>query len=266
MANAFLVLGPSGGGKSTAAMTLDPKKTVVICPENKPLPFPGSLKNYQAVYKGGVLDLDKSNFMPIDKVIQYNPNKRESEPGINEALVYISDNRPEIKVALIDTFTYGMVESVMREINVENYKKFNVFAQEFYDLVKNVPNFRDDLMIIITSHIKVDIDSSGTRHESFKIPSGKLTETLIVPEGLFSVVLYANSRQLENGETVWYFDTKTNGHNTCKSPMGMFPARFIPNDYRFVLNCYYSYFYGKDQPQLPESFPIKPEKSISNIE
>jgi hypothetical protein len=79
---------------------------------------------------------------------------------------------------------------------------------------------------------------------------------------MFTVVLFAESVMVD-GRPVHYFATVNNGLNTCKAPDQMFPAEKIPNDYRFVMDCYYAYYLGKDQPQLPESFKLinKPSKS-----
>ena len=263
MAEFILVNGASGSGKSHAALSLNPEKSIVICPENKILPFGGAMAKYKTIIdQNGNVDLAKSNFYPINKVNQPNNNKRASDPGIYEALQFIDEERPEIKVALIDTFTYAMVESVMREINVDNYKKFNVFAQEFYELVKLIPRLRKDLFVIMTSHIEEDQDFSGVRRTSFKIPAGKLTKQTIVPEGLFTVVLFAESTMID-GKPVHFFSTVNSGTNTCKAPDGMFPAARIPNDYRFVMDCYYAFYLGKEQPKLPATFQLNQQNTNS---
>lgn len=252
MAEFILVNGGSGTGKSVAAFSLNPDKTVIICPENKPLPFAGAKMKYKTIYdKNGYVDLEKSNYMPLNRVTV--PN---GSGGVYEALEFIDENRPEIKVVLIDTFTYAMVESVMRKIDVDNYKKFNEFAQEFYDLVKMIPKLRNDLFVIMTSHIDEDLDFSGVRRTGFKTPAGKLTKQMLVPEGLFTVVLFAEVIN-KDGQAVHCFSTKNSGTNTCKSPDGMFPGMYIPNDYRFVMDCYYAYYFGKEQPKLPEDWPLK---------
>ncbi|MFA6917016.1 MAG: AAA family ATPase [Parachlamydiales bacterium] len=262
MAEFILVNGQSGSGKSTAANTLNPEKTVIICPENKILPFAGAKVKYKTIIdKDGNIDMKKSNFLPINKVMQPNPGKRATDPGVFETLEYIDEQRPEIKVVLIDTFTYAMVESVMRDINVDNYKKFNVFAQEFYDLVKMIPKLRNDLFVIMTAHVDEETDFSGVRRTGFKVPAGKLTKQMLVPEGLFTVVLFSESTVLD-GKPIFYFSTVNSGFNTCKSPAGMFPGNFIPNNYRFVMDCYYAYYYDKEQPKLPENWPLKQNNNI----
>lgn len=257
MAEAFLVMGKSGSGKSTAAETLNPEKTIVICPEDKTLPFPGALIKYKTFRTAnGSIDLAKSNFIPIKRIVQYNKQAVPIDPGIIDVLGYISTSRPEVQVVLIDTFTYAMADSVMREIHVDNYKKFNVFAEEFYNLANYVKTLRKNLTVIITSHLKDETDSSGVRKESFKVPAGKLTENLIVPEGLFTMVLYAGST-IVDGKPVHFFETKCNGNNTCKTPRGMFSSWYIPNDYKYVLQTYYSYYAGTEPPAMPTDFPLK---------
>lgn len=272
MAEFILVNGPSGSGKSTAASTLNPEKTAIICPENKMLPFKGAKLKYNTIVGAdGDIDFSKSNFLPINKVIQplakfkarvdlgggkLGTFKTGSDPGVYETLEYIDECRPDIKVVLIDTFTYAMVESVMRDINIENYKKFNVFAEEFYMLVKMIPKLRNDLFVIMTAHVDEETDFSGVRRTGFKVPAGKLTKQMLVPEGLFTVVLFSESI-LHEGKPIYYFSTVTNGYNTCKAPVGMFPTDKIPNDYRFVMDCYYAYYFDKPTPQIPANWPFK---------
>lgn len=250
MAESILIIGPSGSGKSAAIETLSPDKTIVICPEDKVLPFSGAMQKYRTG------SWDKSNFFPVKRIVQYDKSKVQSDPGIMDMLQYISISRPEILVVIIDTFTYAMVDSVMRDIHTDNYKKFNVFAEEIYNMINFIKKLRKNLTVIITAHVDEETDNTGTRRTSFKIPAGKLTKNNIVPEGMFTVVLYSGSSIID-GKPVHFFETKTNGFNTCKSPAGMFPQHYIPNDYKFVLQSYYAFFTGKEGPKIPDEFPIK---------
>ena len=55
MADRILVIGPTGKGKTHSLQYLDPKTTVIFCPEDKPLSFPGSKKNYKTARNNTVL-------------------------------------------------------------------------------------------------------------------------------------------------------------------------------------------------------------------
>lgn len=61
MANAIIILGKSGTGKSTSIKTLDPKETVVLNVLGKRLPFKGS----QSVY-----NTENKNLFRVDDYIQ----------------------------------------------------------------------------------------------------------------------------------------------------------------------------------------------------
>lgn len=51
MANAILIMGKSGSGKSSSIRTLEPKKTVIINVLKKRLPFKGSSQLYNTENK-----------------------------------------------------------------------------------------------------------------------------------------------------------------------------------------------------------------------
>lgn len=81
-------------------------------------------------------------------------------------------------------------------------------------------------------------DLSNTRYSlillgNFEVVMKMVDEKLTV-EGLFSIVLYAKAKKDEDGEMKYVFETKTDGANTCKSPMGMFEETEIPNDLHLV--------------------------------
>ena len=78
MANAVIVLGKSGTGKSTSIKTLDPKETVVINVLGKRLPFKGSNTLYNSENKNSFQVDDyqgiQSMLESIDKHASYVKN------------------------------------------------------------------------------------------------------------------------------------------------------------------------------------------------
>lgn len=71
----------------------------------------------------------------------------------------------------------------------------------------------------------------------------KLLDEKIVIEGLFSIVLLAQSSRTEIG-TEYNFITQTDGKSTIKSPMGMFDLK-IPNDLQIVSDLINQYEQGE---------------------
>lgn len=247
MAEKVLVIGPSGLGKSYAIKFLNPEETVVICPENKSLPFQGSRKLYKTVMRkeennnGKILpSILKSNFIPCAKMANYSSEgwkAKLDDPGILEILYTINAKRPEIKNVIIDTMTYALLESVMDQMHNDDWKKYKVFAAEFKDVMNAINEMRDNLMVIVTSHH--DTNTKGESYESnFKQPGGKFVKDTIVPEGLFTVVLF--SVKTDQGE--YRFATQSDGKNTAKSPEGMFESTLIENNYQLVRDSIFKYY------------------------
>ena len=248
MANKILVLGPSGTGKSFAISFLDPKETWVICADKKPLPFRGSKKLYKSEYlEDGKVDIVKSNFGVTN-------NMKKIRVIINK----VANEAPHIKTIIVDTVTHGMIASVMRELNNESWNKWKDFANEFYWMSDDIDTYRDDLVVIFNSHVE-ETDAPNGSKKTFKVPGGKLTKEVIDPESLFTVVLGSECSGDEENPT-WFFVTQNNGHNTCKSPPGMFSANKIENNFQYVRDSVENYFNDDEMPSAKEVVIDEQEK------
>lgn len=53
-------------------------------------------------------------------------------------------------------------------------------------------------------------------------------------EGLFSVILYTNVAKGNDNKIQYQFVTNNDGKYPAKSPIGMFPDLYIPNDLGYV--------------------------------
>lgn len=248
MARKLLVLGESGAGKSYSIRNLDPQQTYIICPDKKELPFKGSSVVYKTVKdENGQVKYGKSNYVEISDMKE-----------IRNLIRQIAEKLPRIKVIIIDTIYYAMVESVMREIKTKDYAKFEDFAQEFFNIIEDIPTLRPDLTVIMLCHTEENPAADGsTQKTSFRVPAGKLTRKTLIPEGKFTVVLYAESQMIE-GRPKFFFRTETDGYDTCKAPEGMFPSRYIDNDLKYALECMDNYYKGLDAP-APKIVEVKKE-------
>ena len=65
MSNLIVILGESGTGKSTSLRNLDPQETFIINVLNKPLPFRGYKKLYNAENKNFLESDNYKEIMPI---------------------------------------------------------------------------------------------------------------------------------------------------------------------------------------------------------
>jgi len=247
MAGKILIIGPSGSGKSTSYRNLNPASTFIICCDEKELPFKGWKANYKTVRDdSGKIDRAKSNFIKTSKV-----------SNVSSILNFINDNRPEIKVVIIDTFTMMMINDFMSRIRKIEWQDYRDIAANTYDVLKDIDKMREDLMIIVMSHMEFEGSDDGSKSAKFKVPAGKLIGGNLEVEGMFTTVLYTSTSKKEEGTIEYWFETQTNTKNTAKSPMEMFPAYRIPNDLKYILRCYSAYENGKDAPSYEEYFNSK---------
>jgi hypothetical protein len=148
MAKVTLILGESASGKTASCETLPPKNTVIIMPEIKELPWEGSEVSYRKFsYKS-----NKGNLYVTD-----NTSK------IAKFLKHISDNRPEVKIAVIDDNQYISLFTFTARINEKSFDKFNDIAVNMVDLVRFCKGLRADLQVFILQHIETGETVEGDR-------------------------------------------------------------------------------------------------------
>ena len=223
MANGVLVVGPAGSGKSTAIRNLDPEKTFIIAPDKKSLPIKGWRSKYTTVKTiEGKTDLTKSNYLEIDDPAQ-----------IIAVLNYISANRPEIDVVVLDTISHIMTSEFIKKAKQAGYQKFTDLAVDIYNICKTISMMRSDITVFVTGHTEVNIDADGGKLTKLRT-IGKMLDEKITVESLFTNVLFT-SIDLKDAKNPYGFETQTNGYTTAKSPMGMFDDPRISNDYNYVL-------------------------------
>lgn len=231
MANKILVLGDPGSGKTTAAESLNPKETFIICSDHKGLPFAGWKKDYKTITKqDGKLDLEQSNYY-----------ETSNSATIINLLKAISERKPEIKVVIVDTITAIMEDEYMERAKEKGYDKYTDMALDVFNIIISPDGLRDDLTIVMTSHVEDQYDSDGTLKTSFKVVGGKLIGQNIKPEARFNMVLYTEVLVQDN-EPKYYFRTQSNGKNTCRTPKEMFNELRIPNDYNYVIKTMKEYY------------------------
>ena len=221
MAQSILIIGESGSGKSTGGRTLKPEETFWINVANKPLPFKGWKTKYPKLSK------DKNKKGRLSTV--------SSPNGIIKAMQYISDERPEIKNLIIDDWQYMSAFEFFDRADEKGYDKFTDIGKWLAATAKKPISLRDDLFIYFLTHSEENTDALGKRKQKAKT-IGRMVDEKLTLEGLFSIVLYSKVKRDEEGELKYVFETKNNGMNTCKTPMGMFKENDIPNDLEYVKN------------------------------
>lgn len=222
MAKLIYVVGRSGSGKSVSIRNFNPQETVIINSDANPYPFKGFEKGYNDANKNYLVS---SNPKMIMKVLG----------SLND--------RKEVKRAVIDTWTRTMTDYVMSpEFRKESgFDKWAQLSGTQYDLINMINNtLRDDLIVYLFAHPETYFNDVGLLSEKISTP-GKQLEKL-VPESFSSIVLYTDISAMPGKDPEFYFRTKTNGADTCKTPIGMFKETLIPNDLNEVEKVIREYY------------------------
>jgi len=202
MSIATLIIGESGTGKSASLRNLNPSDVLLIQAVNKPLPF---------------------------KVLGW----KHLAPGVAGS-IFVSDDSHKIveamkrtskEIIVVDDFQYVMANEFMRrvtdvEIGNAAFAKYNEIARHAWDVLTAAASLPEHKRVYLLSHTSTD-DFGKTKIKTI----GKLLDEKIVLEGLVSIVL----RTAVINEQ-YLFNTKNNGADTVKSPIGLFEGQQIPND------------------------------------
>lgn len=134
-------------------------------------------------------------------------------------------NNTTKKTVVIDDCQYLMANEFMRRSGEKGYDKFTEIAKNFWTLVNASNNdLAKDVIIYFLAHT----DISDTGQEKMKT-IGKMLDEKICVEGMVSIVLKTS---VKDGR--YTFTTQNNGHDTVKSPLGMFDSFEIDNDLKAV--------------------------------
>lgn len=140
--------------------------------------------------------------------------------------------KAKTKSIVIDDAQYLQANEYMRNAKVQGYQKFTDIALNFWSLVQMIiKELPDDIIVYLLGHIETDNNGK----EKFKTV-GKMTDSYSV-EGMCTIVL---KTLVEDGH--YYFTTQTNGYDTVKSPIGMFPDFKIENDLKEVDKAIRKYY------------------------
>ena len=211
------ILGRSGTGKSYSMRNFKPEEVAVINVQGKILPFRNS---------GKIKTINTDDSAAIVKAIK------------ELATTY--------KSIVVDDYQYLMANEFMRRSAERGYDKFTEIARHAWDIANEVKTLPADVIVYIMCH--TDTDQDG--FEKLKT-IGKLLDEKIVLEGMSTIVL---KTAVSDGQ--YMFLTQNNGHDTVKSPAGMFPAYAIDNDLKYVDDKIRNY-YGLDGCLTDEVIALK---------
>lgn len=198
MSVATLILGSSGSGKSTSLRNLDLAKTLLIQCIKKPLPFRATGWKTRLTLKSE------------GNVIQ------TSDPALIEKLMRSSPH----EIVVIDDYQAVLINELLSRSSEKGYDKFTDIAKSAWNVFNAAGDLSEHRRVYIMAHTQSD-ETGQIRMKTV----GKMVDSMIVPEGYFTIVLRTD---VINGN--YKFSTQTNGQDCAKSPMGMFSDTQIDND------------------------------------
>lgn len=137
-----------------------------------------------------------------------------------------------VKRYVIDDSQYLMAFEEFDHASETGYGKFTTMALNFYNVVKYVIESTPSDCIVYFLHHTEMTDAGRVKAKTV----GKMIDSKLTLEGLFSIVLRCHT----DGSRHW-FSTQSDGCDTCKSPMDMFPSE-IDNDLRLVDDTIREYY------------------------
>lgn len=231
MSNVIMLAGLSNSGKSTSFTYLDPKTTFIVSCTNKQLQIPGFRKKYP-------------KFAIVDNKPTGNWFISNNYEQIGKILNVVSKTRPDIKTVVIDDINYCLSGEIMDTALTKGYEKFTVQAKNYYDLIMKAHDLRDDLTVVLVSHI---INDGTDMNESWKLyTSGKMLDKTVNIDGLFSYIIYCERSIDESDNVIYRFRTRTNGNDTCRSVAGCFEDKYIEPNLQLVIDTINKFENGEE--------------------
>lgn len=136
------------------------------------------------------------------------------------------------KAFVIDDSQYLMCFESFSKAKEKGYDKYTDMALHFFNLVQfAIHKTPMDVIVYFLHH--TDTDNAGKIRAK---TLGKMLDNQLTLEGLFSIVLMAYTDGKKH-----VFITQSDGLNTCKSPMEMFPAE-MENDLKAVDQAIREYY------------------------
>lgn len=207
-------------------MNLDSTSTFYVNCIGKALPFKGW----------------KSKYVDVSKEAAGNMLVSDKWEKVKNAILYVSEKRPEIKTIVVDDAQYIMGYEFMERAKEKGFDKFVEMGKHMFEVLTAPDKTREDLITIFLSHSE---DVSGNGYTKTKMKTiGKMLDDKITIEGLFTVVLIASSYRDTDKSMKYIFTTQSDGTTTAKSPMGMFSEVRIPNDLNEVIKQFNAYNLG----------------------
>lgn len=220
MAELIAIVGESGSGKTSSIRNLNPEETFIISTTGKRPGIKGAKKKYPDLKIAG--NEISGNFYTTANI-----------DNIKKIMAIVDKKMPHIKTLIIDDYQYLQAFEAMARVDEKGYGKFTDMAKHAYEALKAAMSMRDDLTVCVLTHSE---NTGDNINPYYKIKTqGKMLDSVITLEGLFTYVLFTRVIQNEDNKTEYKFVTNSDGTCTAKTPMGLFPEILIDNDLDLVI-------------------------------
>ena len=225
MANAVIILGESGTGKSTSIRTLNPESSVILNLLGKKLPF----KKSNVLYNS-----ERKNSFQVD-----------SHQDIINMLESIDKHAAHVQNVVIDDCIYTMRKEYFKRAKETGYGKYTELAQHFQSIIQTIEKMRDNINVFLILHSEtVQSDKTTTGYKVSTI--GSLIDNQYNPVEVVPMVLFSAVKYDDKGKPTFGFYTHRVKEGTieipAKSPEEMFEEDFIPNDLGAVVKAMAEYY------------------------
>lgn len=253
----MVIAGFSNSGKSTSIRYLNPKETFIINVNNKQLAIPGFRKNYTKIHKVDILDKDGNpviNEKTKKPQFKWEGNYYQSDNYTKlHNVLNIIDARHEmahIKYLVVDDINYLMGQDTMSMATTASRDKYSTFAYNYNNILHRLMTMRDDLQIIIISHLQKDEDTGMLR----LISNSKFLDKQLVLDGMFNYIIYCEKIVDDVTGTVKYvYRTRTLGNDTCRSTSGCFKDLYIEPNIKKCIDRINAFENGDEEPEYPDN-------------
>ena len=211
-----MIAGESGSGKTYSIKALDPEKVGIFLCEKSRLPFRKHFNTYKV--------------KNMQKDVDGKPLIYRQSAVIQTVLRHPKDPK---KIYIIDDSQYIMANEFFDRAGETGYQKFVDIGANFRNLIHLVNNeLPDDVIVYFLHHQEMDSNTGRIKAKTI----GKMLDEKLTLEGCFDIVLFAKTDGTEH-----WFETRSDGTTTAKSPEDMFEAK-IPNDLAFVDKTIRTYY------------------------
>lgn len=233
----IMIGGETGTGKSASIRNLDPKRTIVVNVERKPLSFKGALKfkhNMDIYHLAAtqIVQIDGEQYYGYDKIMDKARRSNELDNIFVDSFTELSNL---IKIDVKTRYTGWDVYESNAMLN-----KFDTYNYMIPDAIR-IGSGSKGKLVVFTGQPELLKDETGIVLQRIAVDGKKLEGKI---ESYFTICLWTQVDSSEKGNRYSFVTNHLRtrkGILPAKTPDGMLP-HIIPNDLALVklaIECYY---------------------------